>query len=400
MASWTNWAGNQACAPARIAAPASEAEAVALVRAAIAAGEPVRPVAAGHSFSPVCVTGGLLLESGGLAGIVGVDRERRHVRALPGTAISAFGDRLWADGLALANQGDIDTQQIAGAIATGTHGSGLALGSFSSSLRRVRLVTGTGDVIEIGEDRPELLHAAQVSLGLLGMMLELEIEVSAAYRLRERIENRRYAEVMEEWDSLIASHRHFSFFWLPSAPSGELYGLSGAADTCYVKVYDEAAPDEPDDATPGRRIDRGYRIYPAVFEPNFHELEYFVPIARGQEAVAAMRELMLARLPDSIFPLEVRTTSGDDAHLSSNHGGATTVLSVAGVPGTDYWSYLREVDALLGSFGARVHWGKLHFLTRAQLAERYPASERFIAIRRELDPEGVFLNDHLRELFA
>ena len=81
-------------------------------------------------------------------------------------------------------------------------------------------------------------------------------------------------------------------------------------------------------------------------------------------------------------------------------GEASAVISVSGVPGTDYWPYLREVDALLGDFGARVHWGKLHFLTRAQLADRYPESERFIAIRRELDPQGLFLNDHLRELFA
>ena len=172
------------------------------------------------------------------------------------------------------------------------------------------------------------------------------------------------------------------------------------SDTCYVKLYDEAADHEPDDATPGRRVDRSYRIYPAVFDANFHELEYCVPMARGREAVGAMRELMLARLPDSVFPMEVRTTAGDDAYLSSNYGGATTVISVSGSPGTDYWPYLREVDALLGTFGARVHWGKLHFLTRRQLSERYPESERFIAIRREFDPQGLFLNDHLRELFA
>ena len=402
---WTNWAGNQTCTPARLGAPTSEHEAVELVRSAIAAGEQVRPAAAGHSFTPVCLTGGLLVESGGLAGVVGVDRERRRVRMLAGTTIGDLGARLWGDGLALANQGDIDTQQIAGAVATGTHGSGIELGSFSSTLRGARLITGTGELIEISDDQPDLLHAAQVSVGMLGMMLELEIEVVAAYRLHERIEHRPYDEVIDQWDALVSSHRHFSFFWLPSERSGELYGLAPPGDTrmtdtCYVKLYGEAAEHEPDSAAPGRRVDRSYRIYPAVFEANFHELEYFVPFARGKEAVGAMRELMLSRLPDSLFPMEVRTTAGDDAYLSSNHGGATTVISVSGVPGTDYWPYLREVDALLGSFGARVHWGKLHFLTRAQLAERYPESERFIAIRRELDPRGVFLNDHLRALFA
>ena len=125
-----------------------------------------------------------------------------------------------------------------------------------------------------------------------------------------------------------------------------------------------------------------------------------MPLERGREAVEAMRELMLASQPEAVFPLEVRTTAADEAYLSSNCGRASTVISVSGKPGDDYWPYLRSVDRLLGEFGARVHWGKLHFLTAAQLAERYPESPRFVAIRREFDPEGVFLNDHLRPLFA
>ena len=70
------------------------------------------------------------------------------------------------------------------------------------------------------------------------------------------------------------------------------------------------------------------------------------------------------------------------------------------MPGTDYWDYLRSVDALLAPYRPRVHWGKLHFLTPEQLRERYPQAGEFIAVRRELDPEGMFLNDHLRPLLA
>ena len=152
--------------------------------------------------------------------------------------------------------------------------------------------------------------------------------------------------MLADWDALFAGHRHFSFFWLPSEASAELYGLATPpgqrmTDTCYVKVYDEAGDDLPDDPTPGRRVDRSYRIYPGEFDTNFHELEYFVPLERGREAVEAMRELMLASQPDAIFPLEVRTVAADDAHLSSNYRRATTVISVSGMPGQDYWPYLR-----------------------------------------------------------
>jgi FAD/FMN-containing dehydrogenase len=137
-----------------------------------------------------------------------------------------------------------------------------------------------------------------------------------------------------------------------------------------------------------------------VYEPNFHELEYFVPFERGKEALAAMRELMLARLPVSVFPMEVRTVGAEPAWLSHSYERDTVVISVSGTPGEDYWPYLREVDALLGELDARVHWGKLHFLTREQLFARYPRAADFVELRRTYDPDGVFLNDHLRPLFA
>src|SRR3954453_23479874 len=136
-----------------------------------------------------------------------------------------------------------------------------------------------------------------------------------------------------------------------------------------------------------------------VYEPNFHELEYFVPFARGREALAAMRELMLRSLPASVFPMEVRTVGREEAFLSHSHARDTVVISVSGTPGTDYLPYRRDADRVLGAFAARVHWGKLHFLTREQLVERYPRAADFIGIRRELDPGGTFLNDHLRPLF-
>jgi len=402
-ATFVNWAGNQRCAPARRISPASEVEVQAAVRDAIAAGRGVRVVATGHSFSPVHLTGGTLIDLAGFAGITLVDAAAGRVRALPGTAVGAFGEPLWDQGLALANQGDIDTQGIGGAIGTATHGSGAGLQSFSASMRSCRLVDGTGEVVVVDGSAPDLLAAAQVSIGMLGVMTEVEIEVVPRYRLAQRIEEWTFDRLLDEWDERIAHHRHFSCFWCPAAESGGLYGLDvgGVAvgrDMVWVKTLDEAGDDVPDE--PGR-VDRGYRLYPiGPFEPNFHELEYYVHLDRSKEAVAAMRELMLASQPDAIFPLELRTVAADTAHLSPQFEMPTLVLSVSGRRGTDYWDYLRRVDALLGEFDARVHWGKLHFLTAEQLRRRYPGAEAFIEVRRRFDPDGVFLNDHLRPLFA
>jgi FAD/FMN-containing dehydrogenase len=404
VSTWTNWVGNQSFTPSAQAAPTSEGEVATLVADAARRGLPVRAAGAGHSFTPVVATEGLLLDLRGLGGIRSIDADRRRVVVGPSTTIGEFGEPLWAEGLALANQGDIVAQQIAGAISTATHGSGLRLGSFSAGVRRLRVVTSAGEVLEIGEDEPDLLHAAQVSVGMLGVITEVELEVAAAYRLRERIEHWSWDEAWGRFDELARAHRHYSFFWMPSEGSAALYGLASSdeplTDRCHVKIYDEVDLSVPDSDEPRRRVGPAYVIYPMVYEPNFHELEYFVPYEQGPDALAAMRELMLASLPASIFPMEVRTVGRDEAFLSHSYGRDTVVISVSGTPGTDYDAYLRDVDRLLGQFQARVHWGKLHYLTREQLLDRYPRANDFIATRRTLDPADTFLNAHLAPLFS
>jgi FAD/FMN-containing dehydrogenase len=401
---WTNWVGNQSFTPAYAAAPRDEEEVAALVRDAAEQGLGVRVAGARHSFTPIVETDGVLLDLSTLRGVVDADPGRKRASAMSGTLIRDFYEPLWSQGLALKNQGDIDTQQIAGAVSTATHGSGIRNKCFSGVVRGVRLVTATGEIRDIGESEPELLRAAQVAVGMLGVITRLELEVTDAYRLTEQIDLWRWEEVLERWDELVHEHRHFGFFWLPAEESAALYNLSGhgetLADKCYVKIYDDATPDQPDSDVVGRRTDRCYRIYPMVYDPNFHELEYFVPLEQGPGAISAMRELMLKSLPDSVYPLEVRTVGPDDAYLSPNYHTATTVISVSGTPGTDYWDYLRSVDSLLSDFSARVHWGKLHFLTPERLHALYPEADAFISLRRELDPSGMFLNAHLRELFA
>ncbi len=331
---WTNWVGNQSFSPAFAATPRDEEEVAALVRQAAERGAGVRVAGAGHSFTPVVETDGVLLDLRALSGVVGTDSETKRATALAATRIHDFYEPLWKAGLALRNQGDIDTQQIAGAVATGTHGSGTRYTSLSGVVRGVRLVTATGELRDIDDRDPDLLHAAQVAVGMLGVITRLELEVTDAYRLCEQVDLRSWEEVMENWDELVSRHRHFGFFWLPTEQSAALYNLEGhgerLADQCYVKVYDEVGPEVADDDTEGRRVDRCYRIFPMVYDPNFHELEYFVALERAPEALQAVRELMLASLPDSVYPLEVRTVGADDAFLSPQYKTATAVISVSG----------------------------------------------------------------------
>jgi FAD/FMN-containing dehydrogenase len=402
---WRNWGENQVCAPALYAEPRTEADLVTAVREGIAAGLSIRVAGTGHSSSPLVQTGGLLLSLKHLSGVVDTDVDRCRARIWGGTPISALGDPLWERGLALSNQGDIDLQTMAGAIATGTHGSGTGLQSFSGAVRALRVINGFGEVVEIAEDDVQELRAAQVSLGSLGVVLDVEMQVSPAYHLQERITYPHVDELVDQWDVNPAYHRHFSFLWCPTDDAAELFELPTPAgeqmvDRAYTKVYDEVSIEEPDGivTATGSRVDRSYRIYPDGFGRIFNELEYFVPAEVGREAFVAVKEFIGAKHPDQIFPVEVRWVAADEAYLSPQYHRDTCVITITVEAGTDYWQYLRDIDAVLDPFDPRPHWGKLNFMTRERMERLYPELESFIAVRRQFDPNGVFLNDHLRPL--
>jgi len=404
---WTNWGGNQQATPAFTVRPRTEQEALDAVRFAIKEGLPVRAVGSGHSSSPLVQTGGVLLEMSAMTGITGTDKARRRARALAGTTINAFGEPLWKQGLALANQGDIDKQQIAGALSTSTHGSGKDLGSFSSALRWVKLINGHGEIVEIGEGQLRELRAAQVALGTLGIFLEVELAVEDSYYLQEQITYPDWAETAATWDADIDGNRHYSLLWCPGEGSAELLDLPGApglsmTNRSYTKRYNKVQiQDESEISTvEGTRLDRSYRIYPGGFTTPFHELEYFVPREHGLAATEAVQELIRTRYPEQKYPVEVRWVKADEGYMSQFQGRETTVITLTTEPGTDYWQFFRDADALLQEFEPRAHWGKIHFMTRSRLERLYPQLDTFIDVRREFDPRGVFLNDHTRALLG
>lgn len=400
--SWTNWVGNQSFEPAETVVAKSEEDVLHAVATAMRNGMGVRTFGSGHSFTPVVETDGLLLDISALRGIVAVDAARRRVSALPKTTVGDFGEALWAHGLALANQGDIDTQAIAGAIATATHGSGVRFPCFSATLAGARFVDGLGNLVEVSDTQnADVLPALQTSIGLLGLMTQLTLKVVPAYALHARNFVQPFEAMIDRFDDYVRNYRAFSFFWMPSDASAELYCLSGAgADDCSIRLFQEAPADSPTaEPAPGERVDRAYRVYPMHYEPNFHEMEYFLPLENARAILNDMRKLMRRWLPLSVFPLEVRMVAADDAWMSPNYRRETLVVSVSGQPGVDYWPYLRACDSLFAEYGGRPHWGKLHFMTADRLERLFPHYTDFVHMRRRFDPNGTFLNAHFRALF-
>lgn len=410
--SWSNWLDNEVF-DTHVAKPATEADVAAVIHDARANGQRVRVVGTGHSSTPLLRTAGpagpgVLLSLDNMRGVLGTDPDRGRARVYAGTKIRELGEPLWEGGVSLTNQGEIDRQAIAGAVATGTHGTGLGLGSVSSGLRSARLINGRGEVVQIDESTPDWLMAAQVSMGMLGVMTEIELAVSPAYSLTEWIGHVPFEVIAPKFLSLAETKRNFSILWLPSHQTGIDWELapedgSDATDVCFVKMY--AADGDVD---PGpiaeygseRRRDRAYRIYPDAWEPLFYEMEYMFSVEAGLQCLPKLRNMIRAQFPNSNMPVELRFTAADEGLLSQNYGRASAVLSVTGDANRYDEIFFDACEALFLQYHGRPHWGKLHKTTPELVRKQFPGHERFCKIRREFDPDGTFLNEYLHPLFA
>ncbi|GAA3748372.1 D-arabinono-1,4-lactone oxidase [Streptomyces tremellae] len=401
---WQNWAGNQSATVKEVQRPASLAEVASVVARTAESGERLRVAGSGHSFTPLVTTSGTLMDLSRLPAEVSVDSTTSTARVSGQMRLSEVGPALWERGFALANQGDVDVQTLAGALATGTKGSGPRHGTMSSRVRGMGLITGTGEHHEITGRDQRLLHAAQVSLGLLGVVTHVDLSVVPRYRLREDNAVMSVDELLDVWEGAKDAYHHFSFWWMPTSSSSEIYGLPPVpADHAYVKMLTaEPAGDGAEVAGgSGARSGPAYLIYPdtELGDP-FYELEYVVDAGDDKETFLELRELMRHGFPQEATPLQVRWQARDEAYLSPQYRRDAVSLSVSGMPGTDYVPFLRAVDRRLRDRSARPHWGKLHFLDRDRVEELYPALDDFRAVRRSLDPRNVFLNKHLSDLLV
>ena len=387
---WCNWSRSVRCAPARIERPGSEAELAALLRGAASAGLSVRVAGRGHSHTPLVATDGLLLELDALSGIEASDPPAREATLRAGTRLSQIGAPLLELGLAMENLGDVDVQSLAGAIATGTHGTGSRLRSLSNQVAGLRLYTADAEPFECSEaSAPRVFEAARVALGAFGVVVAVRLRLLPAYQLHERIWREAVAPALEALSERIASNRHFEFFWLPQKDRLELKALNPST-----------LPPGPLQGRRRERVGPAHEILPSVRDVPIVEMEYAVPAEHGVACFLELRERMRRRHPDVFWPVEFRTLAADGIPLSPAYGRETVTLSLHQGAELAYAGFFADCEAIFRGVQGRPHWGKLHSLRAAELRELYPRWDEFHAVRRDLDPHGRFLNDYLRELFG
>ena len=429
-ATWTNWAGDQRCAPAQIARPTSEDELCEVVARAAERGLKIRPVGSAHSFTDAAFTDGVLVRTDGLQRLVSADPSTGLVTVEAGMTLHQLGPVNARHGLALENQGDIDLQSVAGALATATHGTGARFGNLSTRIAGMRIVTATGEVVEVTrESDPEALLAARVSIGALGVASQVTLECIPLYTLNRHDAPHPLRETLDRLDEHVDSNDHFEFFLWPYTRMALTRSTTRSdADPVPTPAWKRAVQErfvENDILNvicrTGRRFpsqvprlnrlmasalsearvqDHGYRVYAAIRNVRFTEMEYAIPRAAAREALERCLHLAERRRLPILFPFEVRFARGDDAFLSTAYERDTCYIAAHQYVGMEFESYFRGIEAIFDSYGGRPHWGKRHYQSAATLRERYPDWDRFQAVRARFDPEGVFVNDYTRRVLG
>jgi len=430
---WRNWSGLEHATPTRVSDPDGTAAVVAEVQRARSEGTTVKMVGTGHSFTAVAAPEHTMLRPHGMTGIVAVDRAAMTVTALAGTRLHHFNSALERLGLSLHNMGDIAEQTLAGAISTGTHGTGGVAAGLAAQVVGLELVTGNGEVLRASPDEnPDVLAVARLGLGALGVITTVTFAVEPLFLLEATERPMSWGEATGSFDEMTAANHHVDMYWLPH--TDRLLVKSN------IRLDDDLDQAEPltrwrawldDDLLANRLLgaqiratnrapgvipranrlvaglfsartysDVAHRVFTSARSIVFREMEYAVPREVGLDVLREVRRVLERSRLRINFPIEIRVAPADDIPLSTASGRDAFYLAFHTHRRADHTAYFALLEPVLRAHGGRPHWGKLHTLDAGDLAEAYPRFEEFLAMRDRLDPDRIFGNAYLRRVLG
>jgi L-gulono-1,4-lactone dehydrogenase len=418
---FVNWARTASSSPVRWHLPTGEADLRRVVEDAAHRGHRLRIVGAGHSFSRIAVPDTEAVSLDAWAGAAMIDRERGVVTVPAGMRMRALSTVLLREGFTLPIVGSIQAQSIAGAIATGTHGSSLQHGNIASLVTGLRMVTGSGDVLVLG-DGDDRLHGARVHLGALGAVTEATLRIIPARRLHQSIEHLPIEEVPGALACLASSAEYVKVWWLPHAPLAQVVRYArttapltrrpSAATRRWIDerimhrwVFPAAVALQHRRPTLTAGINaRLSRVYLGAASqvgqdmlmlntpmPMRHrETEAALAMAKAGKAIEGVLDLFHDGRPAANFPLEIRFVRADDMWMSPAQGADTCQIGAYSTDGPDRREYFERFWQVMRPLGARPHWGKELDHDAAELRPLYPHFDRFLQLRDAIDPQRTF----------
>jgi FAD-linked oxidoreductase len=416
---WTNWSGSQQASPAHIAMPLNSDD----LKQTIQQAQKCRVVGAGHSFSPLVCTDDTLITLDFLSGIVRHDANLQQSTLYAGTRLKDLPPLLDPINQALINQGDIDQQSLAGAVATGTHGTGIDLTCLSAFVEGFELITANGESLRCDRSQnTDVFSAGRVALGSFGVFSEITLQNMPRYRLKEQLSLAPLQDIYSHMDQWKTEHRHIECWVFAHAKDAMVKTLDPTSDDILTLPQSWLSEDRLLSwcceltrsqpwlnphlhkllgvmIKPTTRVDWSARIFPSPRNTRFNEMEYQVPAELGLECLAEIVATLQKHKAPVFFPIEYRYVKGDDIWLSPFYQRDSASISIHQYHKQDHREIFKLVEPIFWKYQGRPHWGKLHTLGASTLKGLYPHWDDFMALRQTLDPTQKWINPHLNSLF-
>lgn len=402
-----NWAGNHAYRARGLAAPTTVEE----LQELVAGTDSIRPLGSRHSFTDIADTEGMLVSLRDLAQDVVIDVEARTADVPAGAAYGPVAQHLQDHGWALHNLASLPHISIAGAVATGTHGSGDRSGSLTTAVQSIDYVAADGSLRRSVQGEDDFLGSV-VALGALGVVTRLTLVIEPSYEVRQDLYlGIPWERVESDFDAITSAADSVSLFtgftdegvrqaWLKSRTDEAPDTLAGAPRaTERLHIFPDAPIDAVTDQTGqmGPWLDR-IPHFRMEFTPSAGaelQSEYLLPRENAVEGLRALRRLQ-PRFDSVLRSAEIRTVAPDHHWLSGAHERATVGFHFTwrlDEPGV--YAVLPAIEDALLPLGGRPHWGKCFVAGAGELADLYPRWGDFRALRAARDPDGKFGNAFL-----
>ncbi|WP_033340003.1 D-arabinono-1,4-lactone oxidase [Catenuloplanes japonicus] len=410
----TNWAGNVTFGTDRLHTPAT----LDALREIVAVSPRLRPLGTGHSFNLIADTDGDLVSVAGLPAQVSIDSVANEVTVTAGVRYGELASRLHAAGYALHNLASLPHISVAGAVATGTHGSGVTSPGLASAVTALRLVTADGELLDLRRDDPRF-PGAVVHLGALGVVVEVTLRIRPTFDIAQYVYERLpWSHLSTGFREITAAGYSVSLFtdwtgpvinqiWVKRDPldpplPAHWHGATLATTPLHPVPGMSAVNCTPQGGEPGPWHERlpHFRLDFTPSSGDELQTEYLVPASHALDALDAVdgiRDLIAPVLQIS----EIRTIAADDLWLSPGHGRDSVAIHFTWKPDAEAVTpVVAALEERLAPFDARPHWGKVFSTAPAALRARYPRFDDFLALRATLDPTGKLLNPLLTSLFG
>ena len=423
-----NWSRLYQWNPREVLYPTSEEAVQQIIRNALQSGSKIRCIGSGHSFTPLCVTGEILISLDNYQGIVELNKAENQATVKAGTKLHLLGALLFEQGLALENMGDVDRQSIAGTISTGTHGTGLAFGTMATQVVKLRFVNGHGEMVECSERlHPEIFKAAQTSLGALGIITQVTLQCVPVYTLQLQNNTESLESVHTELEVRNRQNRNFEFYWFPHTcrawtktanlaecrpqKQNTVSYLTGYVVENYAfSAFCHLGNSFPNlnrkiSAISARSIPQvtksyySHKVYASPRLVRFHEMEYNIPLEAHAEVFNEVVKQIEKSGMTEHFPIENRAVKGDDIWLSPAFQRDSAYIACHCFYKKNPRPYFSLLEPIFRAYGGRPHWGKMHTLTFKDFVDAYPQFPQFLQQREIQDPQKIFLNPYLIKIF-